>query len=76
MIIGRLLHYTKNSLSLSCTDQHKHKQKDIKQRRLSSFQTISLLTLLYVKVPLQLLYIGFDMIVYVRNFVTPAKLAF
>ena len=26
--IGRLLHYTKNSLSSPCTTQHKHEQKD------------------------------------------------
>ena len=26
--IGRLLHYTKNSLSSTCTSQHKHEQKD------------------------------------------------
>ena len=26
--IGRLLHYTKNSLSSPCTSQHKHEQKD------------------------------------------------
>ena len=26
--IGRLLHYTKNSLSSPCTSQHKRKQKD------------------------------------------------
>ena len=26
--IGRSLHYTKNSLSSSCTSQHKHEQKD------------------------------------------------
>ena len=26
--IGRLLHYTKNSLSSPCTSLHKHEQKD------------------------------------------------
>ena len=26
--IGRLLHYTKNSLSSPCTSQHKHEQND------------------------------------------------
>ena len=26
--IGRLLHYTKSSLSSPCTSQHKHEQKD------------------------------------------------
>ena len=40
--IGRLLHYTKNSLSSLCTSLHKHEQKD---RTKTCLQTISRLTL-------------------------------
>ena len=43
--IGRLLHYTKNSLSSPCTSLHKHEQKD-RTKTLPSLQTISILTLL------------------------------
>ena len=43
--IGRLLHYTKNSLSSPCTSQHKHEQKD-KTKTLVKFPDHALFTLI------------------------------